>query len=380
MVPASARDNNVVELAQTSVQAEQGGHFSFQLRDPPYPTYVGSQSLNTFQGHQINLSVTTKKEEFLSGSESENLYPHCHVREDGDDIDFWTDTENPGLHSPSGDSAVNGFQEYIDKRAEASVPEMIQCTTLQHSTPPQSSYIQQKSANLTAGWSTGDSQDFQLLKRQCLEPPPQLEEDMTNPKGDSAEYQVHHGIYSRNAKGTIPINPMLIAFYPPLWEKLLNLAKAHMLLSDPQTQHVQAGECKSQETQAGLTIVYRGAMYHSSEEEGQQSLKYNEILYLCGEPDGQFAEFQEYVPYRALALVAAMVHVLLSSFRKHGINNSAQFNLQDVDEAYTTLNKMILNVLNHPHHGLKLEAMLTEWAQSGMTGYVMKHKLTVYEE
>ncbi|KAI6133956.1 hypothetical protein EDD17DRAFT_1756941 [Pisolithus thermaeus] len=94
----------------------------------------------------------------------------------------------------------------------------------------------------------------------------------------------------------------------------------------------------------------------------------------------QFAEFQEYVPYRALALVAAMVHVLLSSFRKHGINNSAQFNLQDVDEAYTTLNKMILNVLNHPHHGLKLEAMLTEWAQSGMTGYVMKHKLTVYEE
>ncbi|KAI6096005.1 hypothetical protein F5141DRAFT_1221212 [Pisolithus sp. B1] len=89
----------------------------------------------------------------------------------------------------------------------------------------------------------------------------------------------------------------------------------------------------------------------------------------------QFAEFQEYVPYRALALVTAMVHVLLSSFRKHGIDNSAQVNSQDVDEAYTMLNETILDVLDHPHHSPKLNAMLTDWAQSGMTGYVMKHKL-----
>ncbi|KAI6015473.1 hypothetical protein PISMIDRAFT_15261 [Pisolithus microcarpus 441] len=60
-VPASARDNNVVEPAQISVQAEQGGHFGFQLRDPPHPTYIGSQSLDTFQGHQTNSSVTTKQ-------------------------------------------------------------------------------------------------------------------------------------------------------------------------------------------------------------------------------------------------------------------------------------------------------------------------------
>ncbi|KAI6014256.1 hypothetical protein BKA83DRAFT_4499482 [Pisolithus microcarpus] len=80
----------------------------------------------------------------------------------------------------------------------------------------------------------------------------------------------------------------------------------------------------------------------------------------------QFTEFQEYVPYRVLALVATMVHALLSSFRKHGIDNSAQVNLQDVDEAYTALNKMILDVLDHPHHGLKLNVLLTDWAQSGM--------------
>ncbi|KIK16368.1 hypothetical protein PISMIDRAFT_15852 [Pisolithus microcarpus 441] len=180
--PASARDNNVVEPARISVQAERGGRFGFQLRDPPHPTYVGSQSLDTFQGRQTNSSVTTRKgsplsvlsqeddrevelvnssppqirkpsnspspdsphqpEGFLSESESEKLY--CHAREDGDDIGFWSDTENASLHSHSGDSAANGFQEYVDERAAASVPEMTQRTTLYHSTPPRSSYVQQK--------------------------------------------------------------------------------------------------------------------------------------------------------------------------------------------------------------------------------------------
>ncbi|KAI6163469.1 hypothetical protein EDD17DRAFT_1756052 [Pisolithus thermaeus] len=479
-VPAGARDNNVVELAQTSVQAEQGGHFSFQLRDPPHPTYVGSQSLNTFQGCQMNSSVTTKKGsplsvlsqadngemeqvnssplqsrkssnsclsdsprqlEFLSRSESENFYPHHHVREDGDDIDFCTDTKNPSLHSPSGDSAANGFQEYVDKRVAASIPETTQCTTLQHSTPPQSSYIQQKLANLTAGWSTGDSQHFQSLKRQCLAPPEQPEEDATDPKGDSTKDQVHCGRYSRNAKGTIPIKPTLIAFYPPLWMKLLNLAKAHMQL------YVVGGQCQEVlmeviahfeaqgwEVKAGYYLTHKLDMCRllfndiltfcsdlkkvaikslhadynlyppttaKTEEQCISAVKKkaNDLLsmarYLYGEPDGkgrasnfthralknicltfyysntskclcQFAEFQEYVPYRVLALVAAMVHALLSSFRKHGINNSAQVNSQDVDKAYNVLNETILDVLDHPHHGPKLNAMLTEWAQSGM--------------
>ncbi|KAI6122108.1 hypothetical protein EV401DRAFT_1887328 [Pisolithus croceorrhizus] len=462
-VPAGARDNNVVELAQTSVQAEQGGHFSFQLRDPPHPTYVGSQSLNTFQGCQMNSSVTTKKGsplsvlsqadngemeqvnssplqsrkssnsclsdsprqlEFLSRSESENFYPHHHVREDGDDIDFCTDTKNPSLHSPSGDSAANGFQEYVDKRVAASIPETTQCTTLQHSTPPQSSYIQQKHHlasnsqpsvcfNLLAP-STGDSQHFQSLKRQCLAPPEQPEEDATDPKGDSTKDQVHCGRYSRNAKGTIPIKPTLIAFYPPLWMKLLNLAKAHMQL------YVVGGQCQEVlmeviahfeaqgwEVKAGWLVQVSGntsradnsidlkkvaikslhADYNlyppttaKTEEQCISAVKKkaNDLLsmarYLYGEPDGKFAEFQEYVPYRVLALVAAMVHALLSSFRKHGINNSAQVNSQDVDKAYNVLNETILDVLDHPHHGPKLNAMLTEWAQSGMTGYVMKHK------
>ncbi|KAI6023981.1 hypothetical protein BKA83DRAFT_4492673 [Pisolithus microcarpus] len=592
--PASARDNNVVEPARISVQAERGGRFGFQLRDPPRPTYVGSQSLDTFQGRQTNSSVTTRKarpsgsplsvlsqeddremeivnssppqiwkpsnspspdsprqpEGFLSESESEKLY-RC-AREDGDDIGFRSDTENASLHSRSGDSTANGFQEYVDERAAASVPETTQRTTLYHSTPPRSSYVQQKAiqpiqtfvvrnratpsgfqqstirplqppssqqvtaassrqqpppqkcgvtprvscaqvqaaaapppsepfptsphlphsnseklshrlANLTAGQSTGDSQDFQSSKRQCLEPPEQPEEDVIDPKGDSTKDQLRRGRYSRNAKGTIPIKPTLIAFYPPLWAKLLNLAKARMRLyvavenAFPRLEDAVGGQCQEVLMEVIAHFEAQGwevkAGYYPTHKLDMCRLLFNDILtfrsdlkkvaikslcadydlyppttakteeqriaavkkkandllntarYLCGEPDGQgrasnfahralknicltfyysnsskclrqFTEFQEYVPYRALALVAAMVYALLLSFRKHGIDNSAQVNSQDVDEAYMALNETILDVLDHPHHGPKLNAMLTDWAQSGMTGYVTKHKPT----
>ncbi|KAI6004633.1 hypothetical protein EDD15DRAFT_2191456 [Pisolithus albus] len=310
-------------------------------------------------------------------------------------------------------------------------------------------------ANLTAGRSTGDSQDFQSSKRQCLEPPEQLEEDVIDPKGDSTKDQLHRGRYSRNAKGTVPIKPTLIAFYPPLWAKLLDLAKARMRLyvavenAFPRLEDAVGGQCRevlmeviahfeaqSWEVEAGkatirltnstcagcdlkkVAIKSLCADYDlyppitaKMEEQRIAAVKkkaddlLNMARYLRGEPDGQgrasnfahralkniclafyysnsskclrqFMEFQEYVPYRALALVAAMVHALLSLFRKHGIDNSAQVNLQDVDEAYTVLNKTILDVLDHPHHGPKLNAMLTDWAQSGMTGYVTKHKPT----
>ncbi|KAI5988428.1 hypothetical protein EDD15DRAFT_2199062 [Pisolithus albus] len=117
--------------------------------------------------------------------------------------------------------------------------------------------------------------------------------------------------------------------------------------------------------------------------------------YLCGEPDDQgrasnfahhalknitlafyyantskclcqFPEFQEYVPYKALVLVTTMVHTLLSLFRKRGIDKSAQVNSQDIGEGYIALNEAISNVLDHPHHGPKLNAMLVDWAQMGM--------------
>ncbi|KAI6010642.1 hypothetical protein BKA83DRAFT_4132482 [Pisolithus microcarpus] len=57
----AARHNNLTQPAWTSVQAEQGGCFGFHLKDPPHPTFVGSQSLDIFQGHQTDSGVTTKR-------------------------------------------------------------------------------------------------------------------------------------------------------------------------------------------------------------------------------------------------------------------------------------------------------------------------------
>ncbi|KAI6132333.1 hypothetical protein EV401DRAFT_1883756 [Pisolithus croceorrhizus] len=127
--------------------------------------------------------------------------------------------------------------------------------------------------------------------------------------------------------------------------------------------------------------------------------KANDLLstgkYLCGEPDGQgrasnfahhalkntilafcyantskcphqFLEFQEYIPYKALVLITAMIHVLLSLFRKYGIDKSAHLNLQGVEEGYVPLNEAISTVLDHPHHGLKLNMMHVDWAQVGI--------------
>ncbi|KAG6373012.1 hypothetical protein JVT61DRAFT_7065 [Boletus reticuloceps] len=53
--------------------------------------------------------------------------------------------------------------------------------------------------------------------------------DMTN---DSSENQlkVRKGRWSVNLKGSKPVSPTTLAFYPPLWQKLLDLAKARMRL------------------------------------------------------------------------------------------------------------------------------------------------------
>ncbi|KAI5996947.1 hypothetical protein EDD15DRAFT_2364392 [Pisolithus albus] len=327
------------------------------------------------------------------------------------------------------------------------------------------------SMNYLAG--VPDVQSRQPSKKQCLDPPVQREDstvdkgkdgEADDPKGDSAEDQPRRGgRFSKNAKGTIPVRPTLIAFYPPQWVKLLNLAKARMRLyvavedAFPRLEDAVGGQCREVlmeviahfeaqgwEVEAGYYPTHKLDMCRllfndmqtfrsdlkkavmkslradyelyppstaKTEEERIAAVKKkaDDLLstgkYLHGEPDDQgrasnfahralknitlafyyantskclrqFPEFQEYVPYKALALVTAMVHALLSLFRKHGIDKSAQVNSQDIKEGYIALNEAISNVLDHPHHGPKLNAMLVDWAQTGMTGYVTKHKPT----
>ncbi|KAI5982572.1 hypothetical protein EDD15DRAFT_2202827 [Pisolithus albus] len=317
------------------------------------------------------------------------------------------------------------------------------------------SHRRSPSMNYLAG--VPNVQSRQPSKKQCLDPPAQREDstvdegkdgEADDPKGDSAEDQPRHGgRFSKNAKGTIPVRPTLIAFYPPQWAKLLNLAKARMQLyvavedAFPRLEDAVGGQCREVlmeviahfeaqgwEVEAGYYLTHKLDMCRltfrsdlkkavmkslcadyelyppstaKTEEERIAAVKKkaDDLLstgkYLRGEPDDQgrasnfahralknitlafyyantskclrqFPEFQEYVPYKALALVTAMVHALLSLFRKHGIDKSAQVNSQDIEEGYIALNEAISNVLDHPHHGPKLNAMLVDWAQTGM--------------
>ncbi|KAF8136217.1 hypothetical protein EV363DRAFT_1395337 [Boletus edulis] len=82
----------------------------------------------------------------------------------------------------------------------------------------------------------------------------------------------------------------------------------------------------------------------------------------------QFAEFQQHMPYRALALVTAMVHTILTSFRKHGVEKAASTNVawHEVESAYYELNAQLATILEHPYHGPKLDLMLEDWTRNGM--------------
>ena len=72
-----------------------------------------------------------------------------------------------------------------------------------------------------------------------------------DPKGDGAKHQSRRGgRYSKNVKGAVAVRPTLIGFYPPLWVKLLDLAKAHMRLyiavenAFPRLEDADVGQCR----------------------------------------------------------------------------------------------------------------------------------------
>ncbi|KAF8141810.1 hypothetical protein EV363DRAFT_1291785 [Boletus edulis] len=85
----------------------------------------------------------------------------------------------------------------------------------------------------------------------------------------------------------------------------------------------------------------------------------------------QFAEFQPHVPYKALMLVGAIVHSLLGGLRDYGDDHLAfeNTNWSDICTAQERLNLSLTQLLEHEYHGPKLNAMLEDWAQTGMLGF-----------
>ncbi|KAL4072340.1 hypothetical protein V8B97DRAFT_1870496 [Scleroderma yunnanense] len=86
----------------------------------------------------------------------------------------------------------------------------------------------------------------------------------------------------------------------------------------------------------------------------------------------QFVKFQNYVLYKALMLVVAQIHTVLSTLRKHDSEVTSNLITEDVECAYRGLEGQVDHILGNPYHSPKLDSMLEEWAASGMTGYTTK--------
>ncbi|KAL4079786.1 hypothetical protein J3A83DRAFT_4368638 [Scleroderma citrinum] len=103
----------------------------------------------------------------------------------------------------------------------------------------------------------------------------------------------------------------------------------------------------------------------------------------------QFVKFQNYVLYKALMLVVAVIshcipwlqclavmpqqiHTVLSTLCKHGSEVTSNLITEDVECAYRGLEGQVDHILGNPYHSPKLDSMLEEWAASGMTGYTTK--------
>ncbi|KAI6014873.1 hypothetical protein BKA83DRAFT_16015 [Pisolithus microcarpus] len=83
----------------------------------------------------------------------------------------------------------------------------------------------------------------------------------------------------------------------------------------------------------------------------------------------QFAKFQESVPVKVLALVAAIIRSVLTTFKKHGVAKNETLCGDEIEDACNNITRLIDQVWYDNYHGSKLDKMLREWAKAGMMGY-----------
>ncbi|KIK17530.1 hypothetical protein PISMIDRAFT_111191 [Pisolithus microcarpus 441] len=84
----------------------------------------------------------------------------------------------------------------------------------------------------------------------------------------------------------------------------------------------------------------------------------------------QYVELQHFVPYKALALVAAIVHSILSTYERHGFSKVELLNVGELEDSYQRLLVLMDTVALNMYHGPKLTAMLEDWVQTGMSVFI----------
>ncbi|KAI6019409.1 hypothetical protein PISMIDRAFT_13303 [Pisolithus microcarpus 441] len=91
----------------------------------------------------------------------------------------------------------------------------------------------------------------------------------------------------------------------------------------------------------------------------------------------QYIKFQHFVPYKALALIAAIVHSILLIYEWHGFSKVESLNMGKLEDSYQRLLVLMDTVALDTYHGPKLTAMLEDWVQTGMTGFIVKDPILV---
>ncbi|KAF8120745.1 hypothetical protein EV363DRAFT_1188185 [Boletus edulis] len=82
-----------------------------------------------------------------------------------------------------------------------------------------------------------------------------------------------------------------------------------------------------------------------------------------------FGEFQRSVPKKALALVAAMVHFVLTLYKKHGRDTNPSLSSKELEDTYKKIMCGMDKLATHRSKGYRFEVMLTQWAAEGMDGF-----------
>ncbi|KAG2336999.1 hypothetical protein BDR05DRAFT_1005372 [Suillus weaverae] len=219
---------------------------------------------------------------------------------------------------------------------------------------------------------------------------------------------------NKNMKGTA--NPTTLRFFPPLWIRLLDFAKAnfrqHLAIIAPFPQRELAiDEGGKRQLEKGYYLKFKAEMaivifndtatFQSKIKQvalAMVPLEYELVsqggtiaavkvkasslichsLFLCGVVDAHghssnFTHnvFQSTILDNTVILVATIVRNILDIYARHGQANTKQMNIVDSKVIYKKIAGLFKRVKDDEYHGPKLHKMLQSWTQTGMNEVAM---------
>ncbi|KAI6023113.1 hypothetical protein PISMIDRAFT_104849 [Pisolithus microcarpus 441] len=199
------------------------------------------------------------------------------------------------------------------------------------------------------------------------------------------------GKYSRTTKADVVVWPTMLAFFSPLWCKLLGEAKARMQLyvatEVPFLCHEMVINGVCMEILVEMVIKYEDdgleleadldslvctsplalcnycqiVLQGRTSNFAHSALKKTCLaIYYCTSSKSlcQFAKFQESVPVKVLALVTAIIRYVLMTFKKHGVAKNETLCGDEIEDACNNITHLIDQVWYDDYHGSKLDKML----------------------